>query len=296
MQQRTVKKPITINGVGLHSGEAVSLTLRPAHADTGIVFVVDGISIKASWENVGETSYATTLEKDGVRVRTVEHLLAALAGLGIDNVIAEVTGNEAPILDGSAYPFVAAIKKAGIVTQDSPRRYLKILKAVTVHDGDKSASLLPSPVSRITYRIDFDHPMLADQNLSVEMGTELFEQEISPARTFGFLRDAEMLRQAGLAKGGSMDNAIIVDDEQILNPDGLRFEDEFVRHKMMDAVGDFSLAGMPIIGHLVADKSGHGLNARLVREVMSRPDCWMVVEGSPAYEGAEVGMAAEAIG
>ena len=273
-----------MEGVGLHSGEPASVTLHPAPADTGVVFISGDAAIKASSENVTDTSYATSLEKNGVRVRTVEHLLAALAGLSIDNVFIEVEGPEVPILDGSSAGFIAALKEAGVEVLPAPRKYLKVLKAVTVHDGDKSASLLPATTGRLTYRIDFDHPLLVDQSLSMEIRPDVFEHELSAARTFGFLREVEYLRKAGLARGGSLDNAVVMDDERILNEDGLRYPDEFVRHKMLDAIGDVSLLGMPFIGHLVADKSGHKLNHRLVCELLSHPDAWMIVEGEPARE------------
>lgn len=282
--QRTIKENIKLEGVGLHSGEQVKMVLCPAPPDTGIVFLAGGKRIKASSESVGDTTYATSLQDGDTKVRTVEHLLAALAGLSIDNAYIELDGSEVPIMDGSAWPFIEAIREAGIAVQGSTRRYLKIIKPVTVHDGDKSATLLPSPVSRITYRIDFDHPAITDQSRSMDVEPSRFEEELAGARTFGFLRDVEMLQKAGLARGGSLDNAVVMDDEHILNEEGLRYHDEFVRHKMLDAIGDLSLVGMPIIGHMVADKSGHWLNHRLVLEVLSHPDSWMVLEGEPAFE------------
>jgi UDP-3-O-[3-hydroxymyristoyl] N-acetylglucosamine deacetylase len=260
------------------------MVLCPAPPDTGIVFLADGKRIKAVCDNVGDTTYATTLQDGATRIRTVEHLLAALAGLSIDNAYVELDGPEVPIMDGSAWPFIEAVREAGITVQGSARRYLKIIKPVTVHDGDKSATLLPSPVSRITYRIDFDHPAISDQSFSMDVEPSTFTEELAGARTFGFMRDVEMLQKAGLARGGSLENAVVMDDEHILNEEGLRYHNEFVRHKMLDAVGDLSLVGMPIIGHLVADKSGHWLNHRLVLEVLSHPDSWMVLEGEPAFE------------
>ena len=288
LSQRTIKKTVRMEGVGLHSGENTSAILHPAPVNTGIVFISGGVHIKASHENVGDTTYATSLQKDGRKVRTVEHLLAALAGMSIDNVFVELSGGEVPIMDGSAWPFVQALREAGTETQEAPRRYLKIVKPVTVHDGDKSATLLPSPVPRLTYRIDFPHPMIEDQSRSMDLDQLLFEEELSPARTFGFLREVEMLRAAGLAKGGSMENAVVMGETQVLNEEGLRFPDEFVRHKMLDAVGDLSLLGMPFIGHLVADKSGHKLNHILVGEVLANRDAWMIVEGEPARQDAGV--------
>ena len=282
--QRTIKEVIKLEGVGLHSGEQVQMVLCPAPPDTGIVFLTGGKRIKAVCDNVGDTSYATTIHDGTTKIRTVEHLLAALAGLSIDNVYVELDGSEVPIMDGSAWPFIEVIREAGITVQGSARRYLKIIKPVTVHEGDKSATLLPSPVSRITYRIDFDHPAISDQSCSMDVEPSTFAEELAGARTFGFMKDVEMLQKAGLARGGSLENAVVMDDEHILNKEGLRYHDEFVRHKMLDAIGDLSLAGMPIIGHLVADKSGHWLNHRLVLEVLSHPDSWMVLEGEPAFE------------
>ncbi len=224
--------------MGLHSGETVRIGTLPAPAGTGIIFRVGGTEIKAASENVGDTSYATTLEKGRVKVRTVEHLLAALAGLQVDNIYVDLSGSEVPIMDGSARAFVDAVLQAGTETLDARRKYLKIVKAITVHDGDKSATLLPSPVARITCRIDFNHPLILDQDISLDFDPGSFEQELADARTFGFLRDIEMLEKAGLAKGASLDNAVVVGEAHILNPGGLRYPDEFVRHKALDLMGD----------------------------------------------------------
>ena len=286
LNQRTIKRPVTLKGVGLHSGLDAKVTIHPAPANTGVVFLAGGSRIKASYENVADTSYATTLRSGEVKAATVEHLLAALSGLRIDNAYIELYGSEVPILDGSALPFVQALKAAGLAVLDAPRKYMKIIKAVTVHEGDKSASFLPSPAPRITCRIDFDRPPISDQSRSVDVDPGFFERELAPARTFGFMHEVEMLRRMGLARGGSLDNAVVVDGERVLNEEGLRFPDEFVRHKMLDIVGDVSLAGMPVIAHIVADKSGHELNQRLLREVFARPDCWIVVEGEPEYTEA----------
>ena len=277
--------------MGLHSGETVRMELSPAPAGTGIIFRVDGTEIKAASENVGDTSYATTLEKGRVKVRTVEHLLAALAGLQVDNIYVDLSGSEVPIMDGSARAFVDAVLQAGLETLDTRRKYLKLVKAITVHDGDKSATLLPSPVARITCRIDFNHPLILDQDISLDFDPGSFEQELADARTFGFLRDIEMLEKAGLAKGASLDNAVVVGEAHILNPGGLRYPDEFVRHKALDLMGDLSLAGMPLICHAVVDKSGHQLNQRLVRKLLSEKDAWMVLEGEPELMEAELAVA-----
>jgi UDP-3-O-[3-hydroxymyristoyl] N-acetylglucosamine deacetylase len=281
LYQKTIKDRITLEGVGLHTGKPVRMVMCPAPADTGVVFGVDGNAIRASYENVADTSYATTLKSGNVRVRTVEHLLGALSGLSIDNVYVELDEEEVPVMDGSARPFVRAIRETGTVSLNVPRRYMKLVKAVTVHEGDKSATLLPSPVPRITYRIDFGHPLICDQSRSMDLDAVNFERELAGARTFGFLRDADMLRKAGLALGCSLENAVVIDGNRIMNEGGLRYTDEFVRHKMLDAVGDVALLGMPFIAHLVADKSGHGLNQRLVREVIARPECWISVEDKP---------------
>jgi UDP-3-O-[3-hydroxymyristoyl] N-acetylglucosamine deacetylase len=290
LYQRTIRRPVEFTGVGLHTGETVRMELSPAPAGTGVIFRLDGTEIEAVSENVGDTSYATTLEKGRVKVRTVEHLLAALAGLQVDNVYVDLSGSEVPIMDGSARAFVGALLEAGLETLDARRKYLKIVKAVTVHDGDKSATLLPSPVARITCRIDFNHPLILDQDISLDFDPDSFDHELADARTFGFLRDIEMLEKAGLAKGASLDNAVVVGAAHILNPGGLRYPDEFVRHKALDLLGDLSLAGMPIIAHAVVDKSGHQLNQRLVRKLLAEKEAWMVLEGEPAL--MEAGLAA----
>jgi len=280
--QRTLRKAITCTGVGLHSGAAVRLTLHPASAGHGLTFVrtdlVPPVIIPALSQYVVDTSLATTLGKEGVRVGTVEHLLAALTGLGIDNARIEVDGPEIPIMDGSAAPFAELIQSAGIRVQDEPKSFLMVKKTVTVSDGDKEASLSPSSRFRIQCSIDFRHPLISDQELEVEFTDQSFAREISRARTFGFLRDVEMLKKMGLAKGGSLENAIVVDDFNILNPDGLRFADEFVRHKTLDAIGDLSLIGRPVLGHLTVKKSGHMLNHKLVEKVLSDPANFVVVE------------------
>ncbi len=278
------------------------MTLLPAPAGTGIIFRVGGKGdgwreeIKAVSENVGDTSYATTLvggrsSGGGARVRTVEHILAALAGLGVDNAYAELSGPEVPIMDGSARPFVDALREAGLQTLSARRRYIKIVKPVTVHDGDKVAALLPSPVARVTCRIEFNHPLIMDQEITIDLDAASFEHEIADARTFGFLRDIEMLEKAGLAKGASLENAVVVGEAHILNPGGLRYPDEFVRHKALDLIGDLSLAGMPIIAHAVMDKSGHQLNQRLVKKLLAEKDAWMVLEGEPVLSEARLATA-----
>lgn len=279
--QRTLQSPIRCTGIGLHSGKAITLTMRPAVANHGIVFVRTDldrpVSIPAKSEFVVDTALATTLGRDGVRVATVEHLLAALSGLGIDNVRLEIDGPEVPIMDGSAAPFAYLVKTAGVRVLDEPKSFLIIKKPVTVMDGDKEATFLPANRFRIDCTVDFKHPLISDQSFGMEFSDKTFSREISRARTFGFLKDVERLKAVGLARGGSLENAIVVDEFSILNPEGLRYPDEFVRHKALDAMGDVSLFGRPVIGHLRVFKSGHALNHKLVEKVLSDPTCFQVV-------------------
>ncbi len=279
--QRTIQKVVSCQGVGLHTGSPVTLTLRPAAPNHGIVFVRTDlprpVSIPALAAYVVDTSLATTLGRDGVRIGTVEHLMAALSGLGVDNVRVEVDGPEVPIMDGSAAPFAYLITSAGIRVQDEPKSFLVLKKPVTVHDGDKEATLTPSSRFRIHCTIDFKHPLICDQTYELEFSDRSFSREISRARTFGFLRDVEMLKKVGLARGGSLDNAIVVDEFSILNPDGLRFPDEFVRHKILDAMGDVALFGRPLIGNLKVNKGGHALNHKLVQKVLADESNYVVV-------------------
>ena len=274
---------IRATGIGLHTGEKVFLTLRPAPEDTGIVFRRSDLSpmveIQASAENVGDTMLSTTLMKGEVRVSTVEHLLAALAGLGIDNAIIDVTAPEVPIMDGSASPFVFLLQSAGIKEQNKPKRFIRIKKPISVSGGDKTASFKPFNGFKVEFSIDFDHPAFNNRTLqaSVDFSTTSFVKEISRARTFGFMHEIEYLRSQGLARGGSMDNAIVVDEFQVLNEDGLRYEDEFVKHKILDAIGDLYLLGNSLIGEYIGYKSGHGLNNSLLRELIARKDAWEMV-------------------
>ena len=271
--QRTLKEPISCEGIGLHSGAPVKLNLIPAPVNSGIVFVRTDldrpVSIPALSEFVVDTSLATTLGRDGVRVGTVEHLLAALAGLGIDNLRIELNGPEIPIMDGSAAPFALLVKTAGIRVQSEPKSFLVIKRPVVIQDSDKEAAFLPASRFRVDCTIDFKHPLISDQVASFEFSDRAFQREIARARTFGFLRDVQMLQKMGLARGGSLENAIVVDEFSILNPDGLRFPDEFARHKLLDAVGDVSLFGRPVVGHLKVVKSGHAMNHKLVQKVLS---------------------------
>jgi UDP-3-O-[3-hydroxymyristoyl] N-acetylglucosamine deacetylase len=279
--QRSLAAAVSTRGVGLHSGAQVTLTLRPAPPDHGIVFhrvdLPGSPAIPATAAHVVETSLATTLEKNGARVSTVEHLLAALSGVGIDNLRVELDGPEVPILDGSAGPFLYLIKSAGVRVQDAPKSFVVVKKSVTVRDGDKEATLQPCDRLRIDCSIDFRHPLVPSQSLSLDFSGRGFSRELARARTFGFLRDVERLKAAGLARGGSLENAIVVDEFSILNPEGLRYPDEFVRHKALDALGDLALFGHPVIGLLRVSKSGHALHHRLVNRVLADATQYSVV-------------------
>jgi len=284
-RQRTLKQRATMSGTGLHSGECVRLTLAPAPVDSGVIFVRDGVEIPALSEFVVDTTMNTSLGRGRVRIGTVEHLMAALAGCGIDNARIEVEGPEIPIADGSSDPFVALIREAGVHEQRAARRYLMVRKAVTASDGDKLARLSPARGRfNVSYTIDFRHPLISDQHLKLEVTEKSFQKEIARARTFGFKRDVERLHTAGLALGGSLENAVVVDDFNILNPEGLRYPDEFVRHKILDALGDLSLIGVPVIGNFTAVKSGHALNQQLVRKILAEHDACEVVQPRAADE------------
>ncbi len=283
IKQRTLKNVIRATGVGLHTGEKVFLTLRPAPVDTGIVFrrtdLNTPIEVRACPDNVGDTRLSTTLEAKGVRISTVEHLMSAFAGLGIDNAYVDLTAPEVPIMDGSAGPFVFLVQSAGIQEQPAAKRFMRIKKAIRLEDGDKWAGFEPWDGFKVSFTIDFDHPAVrnSSQMASIDFSTTSFVKEVSRARTFGFMRDLEALRQAGLARGGGMDNAIVMDNFRILNDDGLRYEDEFVKHKVLDAIGDLYLLGHPLIGSFSAYKSGHALNNRLLRALMADADAWELV-------------------
>ncbi|WP_123402088.1 UDP-3-O-acyl-N-acetylglucosamine deacetylase [Inmirania thermothiophila] len=281
--QRTLKNVIRATGVGLHTGEKVYLTLRPAAPDTGIVFrrvdLDEPVEIRATPENVGDTCLSTTLERDGVRISTVEHLLSAFAGLGIDNAYVDVSAPEVPIMDGSAGPFVFLIQSAGVEEQGVPKRFIRIRRPVVVEDGDKWARFDPYDGFKVAFEIDFDHPVFRGrrQRAEIDFSSTSFIKEVSRARTFGFLSDIERLRERRLALGGSLDNAVVVDDYQVVNEDGLRYEDEFVKHKILDAIGDLYLLGHSLIGAFSGYKSGHALNNRLLRRLVAEEDAWEVV-------------------
>ncbi len=290
IRQRTLKNVIRATGVGLHTGDKVYLTLRPAAADTGIVFrrtdLEPAVDIQANPLNVGDTRLSTTLTNGDVRVSTVEHLLSAFAGLGIDNAFVDVSAPEVPIMDGSAAPFVFLLQSAGIEEQNRPRRFIAIKKTILVEDGDKYARFDPLDGFKVEFSIDFDHPVFASrlQTATVDFSTTSFVKEVSRARTFGFLRDIEALQQQNLALGGSLDNAVVVDDFRVLNEGGLRYEDEFVKHKILDAIGDLYLLGHPLIGAFRGHKSGHALNNRLLRTLLADRSAWEEVTFDDSVE------------
>jgi UDP-3-O-[3-hydroxymyristoyl] N-acetylglucosamine deacetylase len=282
--QRTLARPLLLSGIGLHSGQRINMTLRPADAGTGIVFHRTAgnrtVSIEAIAANVVDTRLATVLGKNGLTVSTVEHFLAALAAFGIDNLHVDINGPEVPIMDGSALPFVELLEGAGVRRLPRSRKFLAIRKPVSLLDGEKRINLIPSRFFRITFDIAFDHPCISLQHRTFKFSHESFLRDIAPARTFGFLKEVEYLKSKGLALGGSLDNAVVIGEDSILNPEGLRFQDEFVRHKILDSIGDFSLLGYPILGHIKAYKTGHDFNHRMVQTILASPDCWKLVEFS----------------
>lgn len=282
-QQRTLQNMIRATGVGLHSGDKVYLTLRPAPVDTGIVFrrvdLDPVVEIPARADLVTETMLCTGLTRDGGKAMTVEHLMSALAGLGVDNLYVELSAPEVPIMDGSSGPFVFLLQSAGIVEQNAPKRFIRILEPVEVRDGDKVARFEPHDGFRLGFTVEFNHPAIpASQSRAVvEFSTDNYIREVSRARTFGFMRDLEFMRERNLGLGGSMDNAIVLDEFRVINDDGLRYADEFVRHKILDAVGDLYLAGHPILGAYEGFKSGHALNNKLVRALLAEASAWDIV-------------------
>ena len=283
IKQRTLKNVISATGVGLHTGQKVTLTLRPAAADTGIVFrrvdLPQPVTIKADPFQVTDTRMCSALEADGVKVNTVEHLMSALAGLGIDNVYIDLTASEVPIMDGSASPFVFLVQSAGVEEQNAPKRFIRVKKTIQITDGDKWVKLEPYNGFRVTLSIDFKHPVF-DQSgkaVTVDFADTSFIKEISRARTFGFMHEVEYLRNNGLALGGSLDNAIVMDEFRVLNTDGLRYDDEFVKHKALDAIGDLYLLGHPLIGAFTGHKSGHALNNQLLRGLLADQTAWEYV-------------------
>ena len=279
--QRTLKKEINCSSIGLHTGRKVNMKIIPAPVDTGIIFIrtdlTDAEPIPARYDNVCDTTLATTLGSNEVTVSTVEHLLSAFSGMGVDNAIIELDSFEVPVMDGSALPFVNMLKEVGTHMQKKNKKLLIIKKPVSVTEGDASAVLLPAEEFKITYEIDFKHPFIGKQSYSMTFSDEKYEKEICAAQTFGFLKDLEFLQAKGLALGGSLKNVIVLDDKKIINKEGLRIPDVFVKHKILDAIGDLFLLGMPIIGHFIAYKSGHRLNNLLLKELMRKKDCWEIV-------------------
>jgi UDP-3-O-[3-hydroxymyristoyl] N-acetylglucosamine deacetylase len=268
-------------GIGLHTGEKVKINLRPAPANSGIKFVRTDLKghpeVDVRFDNVFDTTLATTIGTNGCKVSTIEHLMAAFFGLGIDNAVVELDGPEVPIMDGSAAPFVFLIKSGDVREQESPKQFIVIKKPFKVDDGNRSVCIYPSKELKITYMIDFQHPLLRNQEYELTFSGRDFVREISTARTFGFMKDVETLKKNGFARGGSLDNAVVIDDFRIINEDGLRFDDEFVRHKILDFIGDISIVGSPIIGHFVVKKSGHFLNQHMLKKLMESKKHWKVM-------------------
>ncbi len=302
IRQRTLKNVIRATGVGIHSGQKVYMTLRPAAVNTGVVFrrtdLAEPICLHARAENVGDTSLSTTLQNGDVRVATVEHLLSAFAGLGIDNAYVDLSASEVPIMDGSAGPFVFLLQSAGIEEQNAHKKFIRIKKPIVVKDGDKWARFEPFEGFKVGFSIEFDHPAFSQKSCKAEIdfSTTSFVKEVSRARTFGFMRDIEMLRERNLVLGGSMDNAIVLDDYRVLNEDGLRYEDEFVKHKILDAIGDLYLLGHSLIGAFYGHKSGHSLNNKLLRALVAEESTWEeVVFDAPAESPISYAHPAQAV-
>src|SRR3982751_4101089 len=295
--QHTRRRPVSCTGIGLHSGNKVTLSLKPSPADSGIRFQrsdLGGLEIPAIVTHLGGIQYQTGLTREAVSVETVEHLLAALTALSIDNAIVELNSPEVPIMDGSAAPFVYLLHEAGVKRLQAPRRYLKVLRPISLTHGDKRIALYPSDHFKVTYSISFDHPLLRHQSRTMRITEETFIEDIAPARTFGFLKEVEMLRQRGLALGGSLDNAIVLGETGVLN-NALRFDDEFVRHKILDVIGDLTLVGHPVIGHLVAHRGGHALHTAFAAKILEETDAWRLVDATAeGVVGMPVGVPANA--
>lgn len=291
MNQTTLSRSISTSGVGLHTGVDVNLELKPAPENTGYVFVrtdLDNFEIPASVEYISHCSYATTLMRSGVVLSTCEHLLSALSGAGVDNCFIALDNIELPIMDGSSEDFLELIKRAGIASQNAPRRFLKILKKVGIEEGERRMSIEPSDACEVDCVIEFPHPFINRQSLNFVFENGSFGKEIASARTFGFEHEIDMLRKANLALGGSLDNAIVLTRSGMLNPQPLRFSDEFVRHKILDIIGDLALLGMPVIGRIVAERSGHSIHAQLMSKLLKTDDAWQIVESratSPTQNG-----------
>ena len=276
--QRTLKRPATCSGVGVHSGRQVNLTVKPAPANHGIKFVrtdlPDFPEVSAHFNQVVDSSLATVIGNDGCIVSTIEHLMASLVGLSIDNAIVELDAYEMPIMDGSALPFTQMLKAAGIDEQCGPKCVFIVKKPIELKEANRSVAVYPYAGFKVTCSIEYPHPIINKQELTLELTGDAFEKEVASARTFGFLHEYEQLKQFGLARGGSLENVVVVDEKSVLNEGGLRFEDEFVRHKILDCIGDFALLGMPLIGHLVTEKTGHGFNHAFLKNFLTQKDCW----------------------
>lgn len=291
-QQQTLSTPMSCTGVGLHTGKPVTLTLRPAPADTGVVFVNRnghaGATLAASVDHLVATELCTAISGNGFQVKTIEHVLAALAGLSVDNVFVDIDAAEAPVMDGSSAPFVQLIQSAGVVAQHRRQSFLKITRPMEIVDGSRRIRIEPSSTPRITYTIQYDHPLIRTQTYAYEHSTHAFATEIAEARTFGFLQEVEALWARGLGRGGNLENTVVLSQDGVLNESGLRFADEFVRHKVLDLIGDFSLLGLPFIGHLIADRSGHALHTRLVKQILDHPECWVLLNADQSPSHVEV--------
>ena len=299
-KQRTLMNEVGCTGIGLHTGEKVKINLRPAPADSGIKFIrtdlKDRPEVEVRFDNVFDTTLATTIGTNGCKVATIEHLMAAFFGLGIDNAVVELDGPEVPIMDGSAAPFVFLIKSGAVREQKSPKQFIVIKKPFKVDDGNRSVCIYPSKELKITYMIDFQHPLLRNQEYELTFSGRDFVREISTARTFGFMKDVETLKKNGFARGGSLDNAVVIDDFRIINEDGLRFDDEFVRHKILDFIGDISIVGSPIIGHFVVKKSGHFLNQHMLKKLMESTKHWKVMTFKTPEECTKTNLTIPAFG
>lgn len=284
--QQTLAAAVTCSGVGLHSGQPVTITLRPAPPDTGIVFVNRnshaGASLSASIEHRIPTELCTAISGNGFQVKTIEHVLAALSGLEIDNVFVDVTASEVPVMDGSAGPFIRLIQSVGLISQNRRQPYLKIMAPIEVSEGSKRVRIEPSATARITYSIHYDHPLIRTQTYVHDCSVQAFASHIADARTFGFLHEVQALWARGLGRGGTLENTVVLSEDGVVNESGLRFPNEFVRHKVLDLIGDFSLLGMPFIGHIVAERSGHALHTRLVQEILEQPEKWVLLNAEPS--------------
>lgn len=286
--QQTLAAAVTCSGVGLHSGQPATITLRPAPPDTGVVFVNRkedaNTSLQASIEHCIPTELCTAINGNGFQVKTIEHVLSALAGLEVDNVYIDVTGSEIPVMDGSAAPFVRLIQAVGLISQERKQPFLKIMAPIEVSEGSKRVRIEPSSTARITYTIEYNHPLINTQTYSYECSPKAFETQIAEARTFGFLHEVQALWARGLGKGGTLDNTVVLSKDGIVNESGLRFLNEFVRHKILDLIGDFSLIGTSFIGHIVAERSGHALHTRLVQQILEQPEKWVLLNTEPLAE------------